>query len=234
VERWSAFPTWWVRKGLLKQLGAGAMTTGGHIAALKVYLAIAIASDYSTRITEISLTQLQVVTGCSRPMVAAAIRVLETLAVISVDRSGYRSRYSLLQAEGERHWMKLPIAALRSNIKHLPNSTAAGLAALKLLLVLFTVRQRGSHESPISHKKLQAYTGVRPSIISRGISLLVAHGLVRFANTARFTDAAGHPVNTYYLLGTFAEGVDTDEDKQAGAAPEPDGVSDEESPELAV
>lgn len=232
MERWAAFPTWWVRDGLLRRLDAASATTGAHIAALKVYLAVAIVSDYVTRSAEISVTQLQVVTGLSRPMVTAGTAVLEKIEVLAVNRSGYRNTYSLLQASDQVHWMKIPVSAIRLRLKDLPNATASGLAAMKLLLVLLTTRQRRSHEAPISHRKLQKHTGVRPTMISKGISHLIAHGLVRHANKPAYTDAAGHPVNTYYLLGIFSEGKDSADDVAAGMPPsfEDDAEEDAQEP----
>ncbi len=219
MERWTSFPTWWVRQGLLNALHAAQASTGQNIAALKVYLALSINADFESRNAEISLTQLQVLTGLTRPMVTAGLKTLEAMNVIKVDRSAYRNIYHQVQAEAEVHWMKIPTAAVRAKLRELPNSTQSALAALKLYMVFLTVRQRGSHESPISHRKLQARTGVRPGLISRGVSHLISHGLLRFANKPIYTDAAGHPVNTYYLLGSFAE-ADTLEDSNLGTSKE--------------
>jgi DNA-binding transcriptional ArsR family regulator len=221
MERWAAFPTWWVRSGMLKNLNAAADTTGAHVAALKVYLAIAISADFFDLSAEVSVTRLELLTDLSRPMVTRAIKLLEEMGVLSVDRSGYRNVYRLLQAEDQKHWMRIPVSVARLRLKELPNGTAVGLAALKLYLVLLTVRPRGSHQTPISHRKLQKYTGVRPNMISRGLSLLAIHGLMRYASEAAYKDAAGHPVNTYYLMGVLGDN-DVIEDVAAGSVRETD------------
>lgn len=213
---WRAYPTWWIRSAVLKELGAVQLTTGTHIAALKVYLALAIAATFETYEAEVSLTQLQVITGLSRPMVTAGIRKLEQIGALHVDRTAHRNRYTLVQKDGETHWMKIPAYAVRLQLKNLPNSGATALAALKIYLTLLTVRQRKSHEAPISHRGLQRYTGIRPALISRGVAHLIEVGLVRFAPKPTFQDAAGHPVNTYYLIGRFSEGTDSVEDKEIG------------------
>lgn len=226
---WGGFPSWWIRQKRLKQLGGGVATTGQSIAALKVYLALAVCADEVLSDVQPTVRGLEDLTGLSRPMVSAGVRALEALGVLSVDRSGYRSRYSLVQAEGQKHFLKVPRELLRARLQELPNGSAVGLAALKIYLTLLTVRQRRSHLAPISHRRLQEYTAVRPSLISKGTSILIEHELVRHSNRALYWNADGYPVNTYYLVGVFAEG-DQDFDKTAGAAA--DGPMKEDPGEL--
>lgn len=214
---WGGFPSWWVREKRLKQLGGGVATTGQSIAALKVYLALAICGEDVLAEVQPTVRGLEELTGLSRPMVSAGIRALESLGVLTVDRSGYRSKYSLVQAEGQKHFLKVPKELLLARLPELPNGSAVGLAALKIYLTLLTVRQRWSHLAPISHRRLQEYTAVRPSLISKGASILIEHGLVRHSNRELYWNADGYPVNTYYLVGVFAEG-DQEFDKQAGTA----------------
>lgn len=214
-RQWGGFPTWWIRDKRLKQLGGGSMTAGKSIAALKVYLALAICADDVLADVQPTVRGLEDLTGLSRPMVGEGVRALEALGVLQVDRTGYRSKYNLLQAPDQVHFMKLPRKLLRARLQELPNGSASGLAALKIYMVLLTIRGRYSHLAPISHRRLQAYTAIRPSDISRGASLLIEHGLLRHANRAMFWNGAGYPVNSYYLVGTFGEG-DQDFDLEAG------------------
>jgi hypothetical protein len=201
----AAFPSWWIRDKRLKLLGGGASTTGQSIAALKVYLAIAISADELFSEVRTSITQLQVLTGMSRPMLISGIRSLDEIGTLAVDRSGYRSAYKLVQAEGQTHFSKLPRDTVRARLRNLPNATAEALAALKVYLTLLTVRQRNSHLAPISHRRLQAYTAIRPSVIAKGTSILIEHGLVRHSNKEMYRNAEGYLVNTYYLVGTLGE-----------------------------
>ena len=215
-SRWGSFPSWWVRdNSVLPKMTATATKTGQHIAGLKVYLAMAAFADYETGIAVLSVTQLQEITGLSRPMVTKGIRELEDFGLLSVDRSGYRSVYQLVEKAGDTHWLKVPANTIQNKLRNLPNSGATALAALKLYVVLLTVRQRGSHEAQISHTKIQARTSIRPSLIAKGMSHLISHEVARFSNAPSFKDAAGHRTNVYYLIGTLSE-KDLDDDKEAG------------------
>ncbi|QSX78113.1 hypothetical protein [Agrilutibacter solisilvae] len=190
---------------LLKRLGAGESTTGRSIAALKVYLAIALSADELFAKVQVSLTQLEVLTGLSRPMVIAGIRALEELGALGVDRHGYRSTYRLIESEDRKQFSKLPRDIVRARLKNVPNGSAEALAALKVYLTLLTVRQRNSHLAPVSHRRIQAYTGIRPATIAKGTSILIEHGLVRHSNRPSFTGPDGHPVNNYYVIGVLGE-----------------------------
>jgi hypothetical protein len=201
----AAFPNWWIRDKRLKLLGAGKATTGQSIAALKVYLAIALSADELFSEVQVPITQLGVLTGMSRPMVVAGIRGLEEIGALAVDRDGYRSTYRLVQDETRKQFSKLPRDIIRARLKNLPNGSAEALAALKIYVALLTVRQRNSHLAPVSHQRIQVYTGIRPGVISKGASILVEHGLVRHSNRAMFRNPDGYPVNNYYVVGVLGE-----------------------------
>lgn len=220
------FPSWWVRKGGLKTLGASEKTTGQSIAALKVLLAIVIAEDGLLGDVRVTLTELEVVTGMTRPMVTAGLRILEETGFLRIDRTGYRNSYGLVKDDEASHYTKVPHALVRSKLRRLPNGTTYGLAALKMYLTLLTVRQRNSHVAPISHRKIQAYTAIRPAAISRGASLLIEHGFIRHTSKVQYQSEKGYPVNNYYVVGALGEGSDTRDDLDAGRVVE---AKDEES-----
>lgn len=209
-HEWRPFPTWWVRRHRLKELSAGQATTGENVATLKVFLALAVATD-EDGIAGVSYTRLADLTGLSRPMVSIGVKRLRELGIVAVDTSQYVNRYELVQPASERHWMKIPIEVVQKHLREIPNSTQAALAALKIYLVLLTVRQRKSPEAPISHKALQKYTAVRPGLIAKGMSILIACGFVRFTNSPPRFNPAGYRVNNHHLFGKFLEGGDDTE-----------------------
>jgi hypothetical protein len=87
VEKlWSSFPRWWVAERL--RSFHGGKTNGASMSALRVYLGIALVSDYSTRIGAPSWDDLETLTGLSRPMVRRGLHAAEAAGLIAIDSSG--------------------------------------------------------------------------------------------------------------------------------------------------
>lgn len=202
MSRWAAFPCWWVRQKLLPALDATAQKTGVHIAALKIYGAIALSADFRTLSATITNDDLMAFTSLSRPMIKPAVIALENLGVISVNRDGYRHEYTLVQANGETRWMKMPYDVMARLLRELPNRGTSSLAALKEYFTFLAIRDGTLVR--VSHETLQKYTGVRPNRILRGVDHLVGHGVVH----VRQDDSAtrpGRPSHIYTLLGDFGD-----------------------------
>ncbi|MEK5782084.1 hypothetical protein VXE43_19325 [Acinetobacter baumannii] len=71
--------------------------SGKSIAVLKTVITIALFSDFHTRISRISFSELEEITGLSRPMIAFAIEWLEGKKWIEVTKNkGFSNTYLLI------------------------------------------------------------------------------------------------------------------------------------------
>jgi hypothetical protein len=197
-NRWGSFPRW--VGNTLTEFKAG-KDAGVHMAALRVYLALALAADFDTREAFLSWSVLQERTGLSRPMVMKGIAAAEKAGLISIDTSGHRHSYRLLKKlDDEVPFTQVPLFELAGALPKLPTRGYHALDALKVYITLLTVRGRNSDRAAISHKKMQLRTGVQPGRIRSAIDVLVNHRLVH-VERSESSEVGGHPHNEYLLLG---------------------------------
>jgi len=171
------------------------------MAALRVYLALALVADFDTRDASLSWSALEERTGLSRPMVKKGIAAAEKAGLISIDTSGHRHSYRLLkQSDDEITFTQLPLIEVRKALPNLPTRGFHALDALKVYMTLLTVRGRNSDTAAISHKKIQVRTGVQPGRIRSAIDVLVNHRLIH-VERSESDEGEGHSYNVYLLLG---------------------------------
>ncbi|SUD38615.1 replication protein [Ectopseudomonas mendocina] len=198
-----SFYTQWVRQDGLKSFRGGS-SAGRSIAALKCFIALGISVHFMTRKVKLSLSGFEELTGLSKPMVIRGIEALEQEGVVSVVRGAHTNEYTLNHDYQEEHWAKLPVARLRKHLKEIPNRGLIPLTALKIYLVLATVRQRHSIEANIGYDKLREKTGVQRSQIRSALDILLNHSLIRVMQV----EADTKTFNTYALLGLKERSVD--------------------------
>lgn len=171
------------------------------MAALRVYLALALVADYETREVSISWSTLQEHTGLSRPMVLKGIETAEKTGLISIDRSGHRHSYRLLrESEDETGFTQVPLHELRNALPGMPTRGFHALDALKAYITLLTVRGRNSDRAAIGHQKIWYRTGIQPGRIRFAIDVLIERHLVHVERAAA-VGVGGHPFNEYILTG---------------------------------
>jgi len=82
-------PAWWLQDtdkiSLLNQLDN--IKTGSAIAAIKCLLAIALSNEKLFSTADVSITELEMITGLSRPMVIRGIKKLEEMEIVRVERT---------------------------------------------------------------------------------------------------------------------------------------------------
>lgn len=166
---WGHFPPSWVLDGNeLKAFRAGA-TTGQHIAALKCYLAIAGVVNFTTKAADVSLTALEDITGCSRPMVIRGVRVLADRHLVTVDASNLTHRYTLDRFDDalKPRFSKVP-ELVSTQLCELPNRGQTALSAIKILILLLTLRDNYSNRAMVRHDKIRSYCGMHdvPPLLS--------------------------------------------------------------------
>jgi hypothetical protein len=194
---WSSFP----RRRVLERLPllTAGVHAGSHMAALRVYFALAIEADYHQRTVAMSLTQLERSTGLSRPMVAKGLGAAVDVGLLAVDDSSYRHSYRQLADDGDVSFAKIPKARLSAALPQLPTRGFHALDCLKIYAALLVVRPRLSFQVPISHKRLVSRTRVQPRRIRAGIDVLANHRLIHVASVA--SGSSGRTHNVYDLLG---------------------------------
>jgi hypothetical protein len=215
VEKlWSSFPRWWVGERLRNFHGG--KTAGASMSALRVYLGIALVSDYSTRIGTPSWDDLETLTGLSRPMVRNGLHAAEAAGLIAIDSSGYRHSYRLSEVPTSKDFVKVPTALLRQALPKMPTRGAHALDCLKIYIVLLRLLPRRSFHVAIGHKKLVEWTGVKANRLRAGIDVLINHRLVHVVKAEAWD--LGHPHNEYHLLGFGPRVADTHDAIDALAA----------------
>lgn len=201
MARWSALPTWWVR-GQGISLFVGGDQAGRSIAAIKVLIAISLLANFNSHRARNSLSDLERLTGLSRPMVIAGIADLELKELLLVDRSGHVNEYELIVPENDRNWGKMPYETLRRHLAEISNRGAITLAALKIYLLLVSWRPNQSLTIAIGHEKIRDETGIQTRHVRPAIDILLNHTLVRLSVNEENApgDRKGRH-NIYTLLG---------------------------------
>lgn len=199
MARWSALPNWWLREPGLGLFSGGSLA-GTSIAAIKVLMAVALMANFNSRKTRNSLSDLEELTGLSRPMVLAGIGMLEEKKLLLVDRSGHVNEYELAVPGDDRNWGKMPYELLRRHLSEISNRGAITLATLKIYLLLVSWRPNQSLTIAISHEKIREETGIQTRHVRPALDVLLNHTLIRLSISEGQPGVHGRH-NIYMLLG---------------------------------
>ncbi len=204
MAAWGALHTWWIReKGL--SCFQGGRDTGKSIAAIKVLLALSLRANFYTHEARVSISELENLTGLSRPMVVTGTDTLEAKAFIEVDREAHVNLYRLLVPSGDKKFGKLPARLLISNLKDITNRGAAHLAALKVYLLLIANRPNSSNAISYSHERIREETGIQTRHVRQAIDVLINHSLLHVnLSTAAADGTTPTRHNVYTLQGISA------------------------------
>jgi len=122
ARRFSKCPTWWVRDGQLGiQKFGGGKNAGANIAALKCILGISTSIDFWTRKAKLSISDLEALTGLSRPMVIRGLKGLVELGIVKVDKTAHVHEYELTTSSNDDGWGKIPYERVRKQLPEIPN-----------------------------------------------------------------------------------------------------------------
>lgn len=177
AARFGSFPSWWIRDGVLRGGFIAGPKTGEHIAALKVMLALAMIADFRTREASVSLSDLESLTGLSRPMVVRGIKVCRAHMLLDVIE-GYKNTYVMSFSPTDKQWAKVPIAYLKKELKGIPNRGAVVLSALKIYLQLLTDRPNDSDEMYMTHETIVTKVAVQTRNVKPALDVLFNHLLI--------------------------------------------------------
>lgn len=185
--------------------------SGKSIAVLKTVITIALFSDFHTRISRISFSELEEITGLSRPMIAFAIEWIEGKKWIEVTKNkGFSNRYLLIDYKDkmkkyskEEGWTKLPFFQIYTCLRKLPNKGSKGLTAIKNYLLILFQRDSAVDFSRISHEKLALYGNTLPKLIKGGNDLLLSANLIGYARYVSYEGNLITSYNLYHVKGLY-------------------------------
>ncbi|MGR3159700.1 hypothetical protein ABMY16_21495 [Vibrio vulnificus] len=193
--QFGSMPTWWLRQNAFLSNLTG-NNVGEGIAAMKCLLAFSVLIDFQTREVDVSITDLESITGLSRPMVIKGVARLEALKIIAVDKTNYRHNYKLLNKSTDIGWAKVPVDLMRRQLKAISNRGSAPFVALKIYITFLGLRPNNSVNVKISHEKIREYTRVQGNQIRAGLDVLFSCSIIHLQPRDELSEA-----NEYRLLG---------------------------------
>ena len=199
AARFSKCPTWWVNNNKLgiKKFGGGAKT-GESISALKCVLAISLSIDFHTRKAKLSISDLEKLTGLSRPMVIRGLKSLEGLGIIDIDKTEHTYQYELTVSEGNENWGKIPYERVRARLPEIGNRGIVTLTALKIYILLIWARPNESLSVSMGYDKLLNYLGCQRCHLRPALDILYSHMLIGIKKEGLDAKALH---NVYTILG---------------------------------
>jgi hypothetical protein len=204
AQVFSKCPTWWARNGLLKTGFKGGEETGKSIAALKCIIAISHNINFHSLSVSMSFSDIEKLTGLSRPMVSAGLDLISSLGIVEIEKK-YRNTYKMVdEVDGDSGWARLPIANLKRELPSLPNRGRVSLFALKFYLQLLADRP---NKSTVMHMKYETITekvGTQPRDIKPSINILFNHDLITVAKSSDGMSSGGKIIyqkNEYTIKG---------------------------------
>lgn len=220
VREWVKLPSAWILNGGLRQFGGTEARAPEEAEALRLLVCISlmvgqegVGPSTSSGSASISYTQFCRMTGASRLLVANGLRRLVAERLVTVDESCKVHSYVLAGYDGDR-WAKVPRGYLcvgdgSTRLAELSLRYPATLDAMKIYLLLLSLRSRETGMTQVGHSAIEKYTGITAKDISPAISVLVVHRLVGVARNDPRTGHAQNIANHYIIAGLQARGAYT-------------------------
>lgn len=187
-QRFGACPSWWIRSDVIKEkFTAKSGEIGLNIAALKCIIAMTLHNKFGDYQSKLSTSELEEITGLSRPLVIDGRDKLENLGIIMIERE-HTFSYTQTTKSDDTGWAKIPKPLVKSELKQIPNRGRAVLQALKIYLVLLATRPNQTDRFHMSHDKLIEKLGLQSQDVKRSLDILFNHGLIK---VGRSLDDAG-------------------------------------------
>jgi hypothetical protein len=191
---------------------------GAATAAILVLFALAIISNRVQRMNGLrtndlvraTYDQIREVAPLSRKLLARAIELLRAVEAIRVERLKNANTDALIGLGEPGKFCLLPQQHLCNRFDHMQRlnhffehiKKRGSLHALKLYMLLLSLRENTSKVARCSYERIEDYTQLRREEISTAIQLLVATGLIRLAGDDEIPRRKGEPKhNRYFILG---------------------------------
>lgn len=194
--RFGSLPNWWFRvEGAEFLQGLRADDTGTGIAAMKCLLGLSVLINFYTRRIKVSLTELEALTGLSRPMVIRGLNRLESDGLVAAIRDKKLNTYELTIIPQDDKWAKVPRDKVRKTLKEISNRGIAPFTALKLYIALLSLRYKDNDSVKITHQHLRTYTGIQTTQLRQGLDVLYCTKLIHLL------PREDRQANEYQLIG---------------------------------
>jgi hypothetical protein len=220
-QQWAKMPCNW-QTNPEAHLLIGEADTGAAIAALKLYIALCLKANYKPNKTfatpgmvRLSVDRLCALTGVSKPMTIAGLRLLQTWGVIQC-HGGRPAVYEIVEYNAAPYWTKLPCNQLYAGwnqnilgaLEAMANRGKTRLHALQAYLYLASIRDKSSLKARVAYTQFSNVLGISRNDISSAISTLVNDDLiaVRLGELTDFSET-GRPSNEYWLRGTISDDI---------------------------
>jgi len=194
---------------------------GASTAALLLLFALAIISNRAQRrdglrkdeMIAATYEQIQAMVPLSRKLIADGLQLLQMVGAIRPVREGRRNLYALIGINEGGKWCQLPQQHLHNTHSYLHRLQVfvdqirrpTSLHALKLYMLLLTLRENHANFAAISYEKIMRYTLMRREEVSVAIQLLVAAQLCRLLSDEELPRRPDDPKhNRYYICGLVA------------------------------
>lgn len=231
ARAWAKFPTGWVRPidteledGTISQNFP--MSTlqwqryaGTGIAAMFVLMALSIRLNQShkekvfekdhvlSNSIAVTFDDLRAMTGLARPSISKAIDLLKGFGAIEINRLGRSNIYTLLGVESNKggFWSMLPQGWLLAKDgslkwKNLPRN-AQVLNAVKLYVLILSLRDKKNGTSAISYTAITRWTGIRREDIPTALGILAAKEFARVSFDRDIRHSIGDNSQRYSVIG---------------------------------
>lgn len=194
MKKFGQLPIWWIKNGLLHNVFR-ADDIGGGIAAMKCLLALSVNIDFYSRTAQISLTDLEDLTGLSRPMITKGLKKLEENNIVRIDREPFINIYELTIQNNDSQWAKTPVDSVKNHLRTISNRGMAPFVALKIYILLLSYRYRANTAVKLSHGTMRDRTGVQTNQIRFGLDVLYCSRLIHLIPQEEKT------ANVYEIIG---------------------------------
>lgn len=190
----SRMPSWWVNNdshgfiakppNVLQSSFKAGTHTNKSIVSLKCYLTILTAINFESGISIISFTKIEEIAGVSRPMIKGALKHLEDVGLIAIEKIGNRNQYNvILENDDYSQWGKLPRELVKKSLCDMPSRGVKSLNALKIYIYLLANRPNDSQTISITYDDFEKELCISRTNIRGALCILVNLGFISITNS---------------------------------------------------
>lgn len=153
-------------------------TTGVSIAAIKCLLVFGLYNDFRTKEVSLSLSQIEDVTGCSKPMVIEGIKQLCSYGrVTKVDQGKTNVKGKYIINFPSKRFTQIPHYFLCYELRNFPNKGITALVALKAYLILLKFRRNDTSHTEITYAGFARY-GINLKHLNKALAILISSNYI--------------------------------------------------------
>lgn len=153
-------------------------TTGVSIAAIKCLLVFGLYNDFRTKEVSLSLSQIEDVTGCSKPMVIEGIKQLCSCGIVTkVDQGKTNVKGKYIINFPSKRFTQIPHYFLCYELRNFPNKGITALVALKAYLILLKFRRNDTSHTEITYTGFARY-GINLRHLNKALAILISSNYI--------------------------------------------------------